>query len=309
MCCLFGLLDHQNRLSGKQKAKVIRALSLEAEARGRDACGIAYNSYGTLQIHKRPSPASRTQFFIPNDARVIMGHTRMTTQINAKFPQNNHPFPGKAGNTRFTLAHDGILYNDKSLRHNRHLPKTNIQTGSYVAVHLLEQLGVLTPDSLKEIAETVKGSFVFTLLDEGDSLYLIKEDNPIAVFNYPVLGLYVYASTQEILRRGANRTWLAREAHRELPVLDGEILRFDLRGMVLAGHFTMSCLPCPLWHPCISSNTPSYQPAPAYLHTLKNIASALGYTPEDIDELLEAGYSTDEIEEELYSLSDCPTYR
>ena len=30
---------------------------------------------------------------------------------------------------------------------------------------------------------------------------------------------------------------------------------------------------------------------------------ALGYTPEDIDELLEAGYSTDEIEEELYDMA------
>lgn len=155
----------------------------------------------------------------------------------------------------------------------------------------------------------VEGSFVFTVLDEGDKLYLIKGDSPMAVFHYPVLGLYVYASTQEILRRAVGRTWLAREPHRELPVSDGEILRFDPRGMVLAGHFTMPCLPCRLWHPCISSDMPSYQPDRTYLRTLKNIASALGYTPGDIDELLAAGYSTDEIEEELYSLSDWSVYR
>ena len=304
MCCLFGLLDYQNRLSGREKAKVIRALSLEAETRGRDACGIAYNTHGALQIRKRPGPASRARFFIPNDARVIMGHTRMTTQGSAKFPQNNHPFAGKAGNMRFALAHNGVLYNDISLRRSRHLPRTKIQTDSYIAVQLLEQLGALTPDSLKEVAETVEGSFVFTVLDEGDRLYLIKGDNPMAVFHYPGLGLYVYASTQEILRRGVGRTWLARERCRELPVSDGEILRFDPQGMVLAERFAMTYPVCRLWHSCTGGDTRSYQPDRTYLPTLKNIASALGYDPEDIDELLAAGYSTDEIEEELYHLSD-----
>ena len=308
MCCLFGLLDYQNRLSGREKAKVIRALSLEAETRGRDACGIAYNTHGALQIRKRPGPASRARFFIPNDARVIMGHTRMTTQGSAKFPQNNHPFAGKAGNMRFALAHNGVLYNDISLRRSRHLPQTKIQTDSYIAVQLLEQLGALTPDSLKEVAETVEGSFVFTVLDEGDRLYLIKGDNPMAVFHYPGLGLYVYASTQEILRRGVGRTWLARERRRELHVSDGEILRFDPQGMVLAGRFAMTYPVCRLWHPCAGGDTRSYQPDRSYLRTLKNIASSLGYAPEDIDELLAAGYSTDEIEEELYSF-DWPAYR
>lgn len=279
MCCLFGLLDYQNRLSGKQKTKVIRALALEVEVRGKDAAGIAYNSHGALQIHKRPGSASRTRFFVPNDARVIMGHTRMTTQGSAEFPQNNHPFSGKAGGMGFALAHNGVLYNDKSLRRSRRLPETKIQTDSYVAVQLLEQLGALTLDSLKEMAETVEGSFVFTVLDERDRLYLIKRDNPMAVFHYPGLGLPVYASTREILRRGVSRTWLARERLRELPVSDGEILRFEPQGMMLAGRFAMTYPVCRLWHPCTGGDTRSYQSDRSYLRTLKNIASAMGCLP------------------------------
>ena len=308
MCCLFGMIDYGRSLSGRQKNGLIRALAAASEARGTDAAGIAYNSGGRLRIYKRPGPAHKLHISLPEDALVVMGHTRMTTQGSEKWNRNNHPFAGKAGNTRFALAHNGVLYNDISLRRSRHLPQTKIQTDSYIAVQLLEQLGALTPDSLKEVAETVEGSFVFTVLDEGDRLYLIKGDNPMAVFHYPGLGLYVYASTQEILCRGVGRTWLARERRRELPVSDGEILRFDPQGMVLAGRFAMTYPVCRLWHPCAGAVPCSHQPDRSYLRTLKNIASSFGYAPEDIDDLLAAGYSTDEIEAELYSF-DWPAYR
>ena len=32
---------------------------------------------------------------IPHGVNVVMGHTRMTTQGNAQFNQNNHPFLGQ----------------------------------------------------------------------------------------------------------------------------------------------------------------------------------------------------------------------
>lgn len=42
MCCLFGIVDYGNKLSIKNKEKIIRVLSKECEARGTDATGIAY---------------------------------------------------------------------------------------------------------------------------------------------------------------------------------------------------------------------------------------------------------------------------
>jgi len=44
------------------------------------------------------------------------------------------------------------------------------------------------------MAETVKGSFCFTLLDEKNNLYIVKGDNPIAVFHFKEIDLY--ASTE-----------------------------------------------------------------------------------------------------------------
>ena len=37
------------------------------------------------------------------------------------------------------LAHNGVLYNDRELRREQHLPTTPIETDSYIAVQLLEQ--------------------------------------------------------------------------------------------------------------------------------------------------------------------------
>ena len=185
MCCLFGLIDYSHRLTGRQKGQLMRALAVESEARGTDAAGVAYNSGGSLHICKRPGPAHKLNLFIPEDAYVVMGHSRMTTQGKAKFNRNNHPFAGKVPGTKFALAHNGVLYNDHVLRQEKKLPRTNIETDSYIAVQLIEQQGALTPASLKTMAEAVEGSFVFTVLDEQDNFYFVKGDNPLCLLQWP----------------------------------------------------------------------------------------------------------------------------
>lgn len=115
MCCLFGLMDCGHALDTRQRTRLLSVLARESEARGTDAAGIAYNSGGKLHICKQPGPARKLRFSLPMDARVVMGHTRMATQGSAVQNQNNHPFSGKAGKTRFALAHNGVLYNDQLL--------------------------------------------------------------------------------------------------------------------------------------------------------------------------------------------------
>ena len=57
MCCLFGILDCNSRLTGRQKSRMLSVLAAECEARGTDATGIAYTSGGRLRVYKRPLPA------------------------------------------------------------------------------------------------------------------------------------------------------------------------------------------------------------------------------------------------------------
>lgn len=139
MCCLFGLIDYGHSLSKGERNRILTILSTACEVRGTDAAGIAYHSRGQLHIYKRPRPAHAMHWRIPGDAWVVMGHTRMTTQGSEKRNYNNHPFLGRVKEGPFALAHNGVIQNDRSLRKKLRLPRTRIETDSYVAVQLLER--------------------------------------------------------------------------------------------------------------------------------------------------------------------------
>lgn len=302
MCCLFGILDCENRLTGRQKSRMLSVLAAACEARGTDATGIAYNAGGRLRIYKRPLPAHRLRFSIPNDTAVVMGHTRMATQGSEKRNYNNHPFRGRAGGTAFALAHNGVLHNDHTLRQTLNLPATHIETDSYVAVQLIQQKGALSLDSLKDMAEQVEGSFAFTLLDERDNLYFVKGNNPLCIRHFPKYNLYLYASTKEILTRALNKLCLplGREVETELDC--GGLLRVGAGGKQAWGSFDTGNL-FQDWFCCGYPRLPAYPsctPEREYLRDLKAIAATFGCAPEAIDSLLRDGFTTDELEEMLY---------
>lgn len=308
MCCLFGVIDYGHNLTVKQKNHMVSVLAEVCEARGTDATGIAYNSYGKLRIYKRPVPGHRMRFHIPDDAQAIMGHTRMTTQGSAKKNHNNHPFLGSTKEGVFALAHNGVLYNDGYLRRSLGLPQTKIETDSYIAVQLIEQKNTLNPGSLRYMAEQVEGSFTFTVLDQRDNLYIVKGDNPMCLYQFPALGLYLYTSTEEIMRLALSKLRLSLKKAVKIRVDSGEILRIDRAGNLTRSQFDDSHL-CsgwfdPLWpYPHRvgkRASTPTLSMPDSYLKEVTSVASAFGYTPEEIDKLATMGFSAEELEEFLY---------
>lgn len=301
MCCLFGFVDYAGSLSVKQKCRLIRELSIAAEVRGTDATGIAYNTSRGLQIYKRPLAAHRLHLRIPAEAHVVMGHTRMTTQGSAKKNYNNHPFFGCVKGKRFALAHNGVLWNDRGLRHTKHLPKTKIQTDSYVAVQLLEQQKVLNLSSLKCMAEQVEGSFSFSVLSEQDDLWLVKGDNPLTIVHFPKVGVYAYASTSEILNKALTRCGKQLGHRRTVEVEMGDLLKIDRRGHITRATFDTSkfCRPSwDYWGASLYAEPPKTEDE--HIRLLKSVARAFGFTGEMIDRLLDQGFTTMEIEELLY---------
>ena len=154
----------------------------------KSAAGISYIKEGKVTIFKRPKPAHKIKFNAPDGTKAVMGHTRLTTQGNQKHNYNNHPFHGHA-DKEFAFAHNGVLYNDDELRKKKLIPDTHIETDSYAACQLLEQQGKLNFDSLKYMAETVEGNFTFTVLDENNSLYIVKGSNPMCLLHFESLGL------------------------------------------------------------------------------------------------------------------------
>lgn len=301
MCCLFGFVDYAGSLSVKQKDRLIRELSIAAEVRGTDATGIAYNTSRGLQIYKRPIAARRLQLRIPVEARAVMGHTRMTTQGSAKKNYNNHPFSGCVKGESFALAHNGVLWNDLELRHAKHLPRTKVQTDSYIAVQLLEQKKSLDFDSLRYMAEQVEGPFSFTVLDEQSALWIVKGDSPLSIAYFPAVGVYAYASTAEILNKALARcgNWLGRGE--KVDIAMGDIVKIDSNGRITRGTFDASKFYRSSWG---YWDTPLYPKAPRseseHLVLLKSVAKAFGFTGEMVDRLLEQGFTIDDIEEILY---------
>ena len=305
MCCLFGFVDYGHQLSRKSRSRLLTILSTACEERGTDATGIAYNVDGRQRVFKRPIPAHLMWYRVPVQATTVMGHTRMTTQGSARRNENNHPFRGRAGNINFTLAHNGILYNDRILRKEFKLPGSRIETDSYVAVQLLEQLGRMDFEGLRAMAEEVEGSFTITALTDRDELYFVKGNNPMCIYHYPKAGLYVYASTEAILKKAMLQTKLSLGKVEKVNLFSGEILRIDARGKLSRSHFDDSRLysaysfSWPRWDRHEAVNRP-YAEDSNYLEDLKSVAVFHGLYPEDVDALIADGMDPMEIEELLY---------
>lgn len=213
MCGLYGVIASKG-LVGIES--LVYELGCAAAVRGTDATGIAYLLDGKLEIEKASKSAYNFRVALPKGTRCVLGHTRRTTQGSAKHNYNNHPFRGLAGHQHFALAHNGVIYNEKDIRSLYQLEDPKIETDSYIAVQLLEHLGQVNFETLKEMAEVLEGMFTITIMETDGTLWIVRNDNPITVVN--IEGSIIYASTPEILM-GALAKW---DSDLLLDVLTGE---------------------------------------------------------------------------------------
>lgn len=297
MCALFGWLDYKHTMSHKVLKKLTQALANAAEERGTDAAGISYIRDDKVVIYKRPKPAHKIRFNAPDGTTAIMGHTRLTTQGNQKFNFNNHPFPGHA-DKEFAFAHNGVLYNDEELRKIKNLPETHIETDSYVAVQLIEQQKKLDFDSLKNMAESVCGNFTFTALDEDNSLYIVKGSNPMCLIHFEKLGLYVYASTESIMKNALKKIGMHKFDYTRIETMDGDIIKIDRNGILSRSEFeTKENFRYASWFKYPYDYEDDYYTRHEQL--LLEMCSCYGIDEDDVMLLLDYGYSADEIEDML----------
>lgn len=294
MCAVFGYLDYKGKVSNAILKKLIRNLSIAAEVRGTDATGISYVNHGKVVTFKKAKPAHKMKLYFPRNTRAVIGHTRMTTQGSEKYNHNNHPFDGRCGTGTFALAHNGVLYNDAELKAKYHLPKTPIETDSYVAVQLLEQEEQLHAESIKKMAELIEGSFVFTILRNDNTLFLVKGNNPLTLYHFPALGLYVYASTKSILDNALQQVNLNDKCC-EIDVSEGEIVEIAANGKHSKTTFAMQDS---VFNPYNWDNLNWYE-TEEQEEFLLECCQMFGVSEEDVYLLLDYGFSADEIEEML----------
>ena len=304
MCGLFGFLTYGNKKI-KGLSDLTNALAEYAAVRGTDATGIAFNNNHTLTIVKDSKSAYRMDFKHPDDIVALTGHTRHSTQGSEKKNFNNHPFIGMQKGFHFALCHNGVLSNDKSLRKELRLPKTKIETDSYIAVQLLESQKWLGFDSIKFMAEKTEGSFSYTILDEKNNLYLVKGDSPLSILHFPKQKIYVYASTESILYKALVDSplfsALKNGEHEAIEITEGDIMRITPDGKIEKHSFEFSYFYGRGWwdygYYSYTSGLSDNSAEDEYLSELRNIA---GYHGIDVDELLNNGFTLQEIEDYIY---------
>lgn len=196
MCGLYGFSVYADKKIEDLSA-LTKSLAEQSAVRGTDATGVAYCDGKMINILKDGKSAYRINFKHSDDIKVLTGHTRHSTQGSEKKNCNNHPFFGKCFNVRFALAHNCVLSNDDELRKKYSLPKTKIETDSYVAVQLLESQKHLGFDSIKYMSEKTEGSFSYSIVDSGNNIWLVKGDSPLSILHFPKLKMYIYMHQQK----------------------------------------------------------------------------------------------------------------
>ncbi len=309
MCGLYGFINYSGEKI-KNLSDLTNSLAEQSAVRGTDATGIAFCSKLGMNVIKDSKSAYKLNFKHSEDVISLIGHTRHATQGSEKRNYNNHPFSGKCKNARFFLAHNGVLTNDMDLRKQYKLPKTRVETDSYIAVQLLESRKYLDFDSIKFMAEHTEGSFSYSILDDKNTVWLVKGDSPISILHFPKLKIYVYASTDEILYKSLIDypplfSALKKGDFKEISMSEGEILKIHSDGIVERSTFECSYYYCRSWWDYGSYTTSSKKVKASlgtddYIKDLKSIAAYQGYSPDDIDELIQSGITPDEIEDYLY---------
>ena len=297
MCAVYGFLNYGNKVSHRTLVKLIRDLSVAAECRGTDATGISYVCDGKMVTYKKAKRARKMHLHFPYGTKAVIGHNRFTTQGSEKQNFNNHPFFGSTSLHKFCLAHNGVLINDAEVKAQYKLPETNIETDTYAAVQLLETYETIDSSTLREVSEILTGSFVFTVLRDDNTLFLVRGNNPLTLYHFPELKLYIYSSTKEILQKAVLFSNL-RGAADNITINEGDIVEISPDGKLSISQFSMNerdewhswwQMYCDGWGTETDLNNAD----------ILDICGYYGIEREKVELLLSYGYSLDELEELL----------
>ena len=152
------------------------------------------------------------------------------------------------------------------------------------------------------MAEKVEGSFSFSVLDSNDNLYIVKGDSPISILHFKKKQVYVYASTISILWKALVDTELFRDLKRgdyeDIEIEDGEILKISNKGKIQRTKFDFDEYGSYGydWRKGFE-----YSNANEYVDDIKSVAQYYGYDSDEIDCLLNNGFTPEEVEEMLYA--------
>ena len=190
------------------------------------------------------------------------------------------------------------------------LPGTPIETDSFIAVQLIESKQELSFDSLRFMAEEVRGYFTFTVLDTDNNIFIVKGESPLFLVHFPSLGLYIYTSTKEILKEAMRLLRVRLPKYDIIEITEGEILKISADGIISRDKYTVhddffGCrwggyYGCGWSGSASTSRSVAAEDDDEDFALLIDMCGYFGLQPEEVRHLRDLGYSYDEIEELLY---------
>lgn len=198
------------------------------EHRGRDATGFGYVcDNGDSLVSKACIPATKfvkLRKRIPPDARTVLLHTRLATNGDPAFPENNHPTI--AGSV--LAVHNGVIYNDHKLFDRVSTPRMG-DVDSEVIPALTNHYGL---DNLDQFIDEVDGSFALAIADAarpGDLRLVRGPHSPLYV--YKTDKLVVWASTYATIKEAWALVFGTPPAFKNVEAIDeGQVLAYDKMG-------------------------------------------------------------------------------
>jgi len=151
----------------------------------------------------------------------------------------------------------------------------------------------------------LEGSFCFTVLDKEDNLYVVKGDNPICIYHWPGQQIYLYASTEEILKAALAKMPVSFGKPHPVLVSEGWILKITCDAVQTMTQFDTTKLDTRWYYYSRWPVTPPVPKIPSspvseYINELKRIAERLGFSGREVDSLLSDGFTADEVADFLY---------
>lgn len=225
---------------------MLTTLTDEIETRGRHATGyVALTPEGMGQWQKAAVPASKFNVHrqpVPFGTRVLIAHTRLSTQGDPGFMENNHPI--RRG--PFYIVHNGHVNNDFELFRNAERNRYG-QVDSEAIAARLASFGDLS--KLDEVMKEIRGAAAVAAVDERDcSRLALARGDSSPLWVYGGRRIVIFASTKEAVVKTHERHVGRLSEDRLFYFPEGQMIEYGEDKAFVVKHFEVKRPIYTSWH-------------------------------------------------------------